>query len=138
MIRVTGEGTFVAPATGGTSSAVTGGGTWETFDPAGASTGSGFYEVVGLVRWELAPGALPPGVPDFIGDPAEGRAGLAVLRIRYSDGIAGILVVSCRLPGAPLSMPEGVSASKGFVDYFDIQPPAPGVDANRTLFHVRQ
>jgi hypothetical protein len=137
-IKLTGAGTFVAPATGDESNAVTGGGTWETFDPAGNSTGSGFYEVVGLVRWDLAPGALPPTVPDLIGNPNERSAGLAVLRIRYSDGSRGILVVSCRLPGAPLSMPEGVSASKGFVDYFAFQPPVPGVDANRTLFPVRQ
>src|SRR6516162_3857301 len=30
-IKLTGSGTFVAPASGGESSAVTGGGTWETF-----------------------------------------------------------------------------------------------------------
>ena len=30
-IKFTGAGTFVAPGSGGTSSAVTGGGTWETF-----------------------------------------------------------------------------------------------------------
>src|SRR5690242_18905700 len=30
-IKLTGSGTFIGPASGGTSSAVTGGGTWETF-----------------------------------------------------------------------------------------------------------
>src|SRR5712691_10261561 len=60
-ITFTGSGAFVAPAGGGgTSSAATGGGTWETFAPNGTtSTGSGTYEVTGLVRWEDAPGSLP-------------------------------------------------------------------------------
>jgi len=31
---------------------------------------------------------------------------------------------------------EGVIASKGFVTYFDRVAPVPGVDANRTLFHI--
>lgn len=117
---------------------MTGGGTWETFDPAGAPTGSGTHEVIGLVRWDQAPGSLPPAVPDLIGNPAERSAGLAILRIRYSDGSRGILAVNCRLGGTPPTVAEGVSASKGFVDYFNIQAPLPGVDANRTLFHVRQ
>ena len=38
-IRLTGSGTFVAPASGGPSSAVTGGGTWEAFSGS-VSTGS--------------------------------------------------------------------------------------------------
>src|SRR5215471_11010541 len=52
-IRFTGSGTFVAPASGKTSSGVTGGGTWETFNGA-VSTGSGTYEVTKLVKWEFA------------------------------------------------------------------------------------
>src|SRR5215510_15928164 len=52
-IRLTGSGTFVAPASGGTSSAVTGGGTWET-SGAGLPTGSGTYQVRKLLRWEFA------------------------------------------------------------------------------------
>ena len=52
-IRLTGSGTFVAPASGKTSSGVTGGGTWETFNGA-VSTGSGTYEVTKLVKWEFA------------------------------------------------------------------------------------
>ena len=45
-IKLTGSGTFVAPASGGESSAVTGGGTWETFSgcpSACVSTGGGSY-----------------------------------------------------------------------------------------------
>ena len=138
MITMTGTGTFVAPAGGaGSNSGATGGGAWETFGPGGGSTGSGTYWVTGLVRWHVAPG-LPPPPSDNIGDPAERSAGLVVLRIEYSDGSRGVLVVSCRLVGSPASMPEGISATKGFVDYFAVLPPVPGVDANRTLFHVRQ
>jgi hypothetical protein len=139
MITMTGAGTFVAPSGGaGSDSGVTGGGTWETFNAAGGSTGSGTYWVNGLVRWDRAPGALGTPPLDNIGNPAERSAGLAILRIGYSDGSRGILVVSCRLPGSPAAMPEGISATKDFVDYFGILPPVAGVDANRTLFHVRQ
>src|SRR5258708_4718437 len=59
-ITITGSGTFVAPAGGdGTSNAVTGGGMWTTYTSGGVVTGSGTYEVTGLVRWEPAP--FPPG-----------------------------------------------------------------------------
>jgi len=138
MITLTGNGTFVAPAGGsGRSGAATGGGTWETQDKDGNVTGSGTYEVTGLVRWDQAPGTSPP-VGDLIGDPAERSAGLVVLSIEYSDGSRGILVVSCHLVGTPDSVFEGVNASKGFVHYYDNVAPVAGVDANRTLFHVDQ
>lgn len=140
-IRLTGSGTFTAPAGGdGTSSAVSGGGTWETFNSGGMSTGNGTYTVTGLVRWEKAPGVLPAFLQDLVGNPVEASAGLVVLRIKYSDGSRGILVVNCALDGTPASVPEGVSASKGFVDYFDIQAPLPvsGVLVNVTLLHVMQ
>src|SRR5712691_2712711 len=52
-IKLTGSGTFVAPASGGTSSAVTGGGTWETSSGT-TKTGSGKYEVRELISWQLA------------------------------------------------------------------------------------
>ena len=49
-ITMTGFGTFVAPAGGnGTSSAATGGGTWTTYTSGGAVTGTGTYQVTGLV-----------------------------------------------------------------------------------------
>jgi hypothetical protein len=141
-IRLTGSGTFVAPSGGGgTSSAATGGGTWETLPTADAMTPteSGMYEVVGLVRWEEAPGTFPSMNRDNIGDPADAHAGLAVLRIHYSDGSRGILVVGCRFLDSPAPLFEGVTASKGFVDYWNRVPPAGPDDnfANRTLFHVQ-
>jgi len=136
-ITLSGAGTFVAPAGGGgTSSAVTGGGNWETFDASGGSTGGGTYRVTGLVRWEEAAGTLAgTGGTDTIGSLTDTHAGLAVLRIEYSDGEPGVLVVSCRLPGAPASIFEGMTASKGFVDYWNRVAPV-GFDGNRTLFHI--
>ena len=65
-IKLTGSGTFVAPASGGTSSGVTGGGTWETFSGA-ASTGSGTYEVRELISWQFANLAPAPAI-DLIDD----------------------------------------------------------------------
>src|SRR5713226_4392417 len=60
-IKLTGTGTFVSPASGGTSSAVTAGGTWETFTN-GVSTGSGTYAVTSLASWQFA-NFQPGGVP---------------------------------------------------------------------------
>src|SRR5437667_11490052 len=121
-IIVTGTGTFVAPAGGGeTSSAATGGGTWETRDASDAVTGSGNYMVTGLVRWERALASVPR-IP--------GRtAGLAILRVEYDDGSAGTLTISCRISNAQPGRFEGVTASKGFVDFWNRV-------ASPNLFHV--
>ena len=111
-IIVTGSGTFVAPAGGGgISNAVTGGGTWETRDASDAVTGSGNYTVTGLVRWERAPASVP-SIPGS-------TAGLAILRVEYDDGSAGTLTISCRISNAQPGRFEGVTASKGFVDFWN-------------------
>ena len=127
-IGFSGSGTFVV----GESDEVTGGGNWTTVASDGTTTtGSGTYKVTGLVRFDVAPGAFTfPSLGDGIDDAANARAGLAFLRIAYSDGSRGILVVSCRLAGTPSAAFEGVTASKGFVDYLNKKS---GVG---TLFHV--
>ncbi len=143
MITLTGSGTFTL----GDSDDVTGGGTWQTVgEPPASTVNSGTYRVTRLVRFEVAPGAQASNAKDHIGDGtlADNRGGLAILRIAYSDGSKGILVVSCDLPGnpppgpagSPHSIFEGITASKGFVDYWNHAAPAAGVDGNRTLFHV--
>jgi hypothetical protein len=110
-ILVAGTGTFVV----GEDEHATGGGTWATFNASGVATGSGKFRVTRLVKFDLAPGSAP-GFPNF-------HAGLAFLRIVYDDGSEGVLVVSCSLnffgPTTPPSVPEGFSASKGFVDYWN-------------------
>ena len=132
-IMLTGSGTFVGPASGGTSSSVTGGGTWETFSGT-TSTGSGTYEVVGLANWTFS-NLQPPVLIDLIDDGAAAN-GVAVFRIHYSDGSQGVLGVGCHGPGAPDGAVEGVIASKGHVTYWDAQAPVGGVDADRTVFHL--
>lgn len=133
-ITLTGQGTFRENA--GNPQAVTGGGTWRTFAPGGAPTGNGTYQVTGFVTFEPAPGTPPP-LQDLIdGSVANNRAGLLVVEIAYSDGSEGTLTVSCHLVGTPDSVFEGIAASKGFVDYTFAEAPAPGVDANRTLFQI--
>jgi hypothetical protein len=132
-IKLTGSGTFVAPASGGISSAVTGGGTWETF-VSGVSTDSGTYTVSSLASWQFANFQTPGGVTDLIG--AGGANGNAILRIEYSDGSEGVLGVGCHGPGAPAGIQEGVIATKGFVTYWNHGVPAPGVNTNRTSFHI--
>jgi hypothetical protein len=130
-IRLTGSGTF---RTDGHD--VKGGGTWKTFDPSGTLTGSGTYRVLNLVSWHAAPGALPcPPITDEIAPCGDARAGLAVLQIQYSAGGVGKLVVSCHLPvGSPASVYEGITVSRGFVDYY--LPQNPDLTMNGTIFHI--
>jgi hypothetical protein len=134
-ITLTGSGTFVAPGgSNGGSGAVTGGGTWAT------STGSGTYEVKGLVSWEFANlQALPGGLPvtDNTGDTNKRANGVAVLRIEFSDGQSGVLTVGCHGPGAPDGIFEGIATTKGFTTYYNVPAPLGTVDAGRTIFHVR-
>jgi len=137
-ITFTGTGTFRV----GKSRGVSGGGTWATTGPdVGANNGT--FEVTRFVSFELAPGFEPATFTDNIGRTADFRGGLAVLQIAYSDGSKGVLVVSCHAPaGAPDSVFEGITASKGFVDFWNREAPtgAPpftlGTNENRTQFHV--
>jgi hypothetical protein len=133
-IKFTGSGTFVAPASGGTSGSVTGGGTWETFSGA-VSTGSGTYTVTKLASWVFANFQLP-GLTDNIGNTNERANGTAVFVIEYSDGSRGTLGVGCHGPGAPDGIQEGVIATKGYVTYWTGELVIPTEDKNRTLFHV--
>jgi len=138
-IKFTGAGTFVAPASGGMSSGVTGGGTWETFSPADVLTGSGTYRVRRLVSWVFVNLQTPGTLLDNIGNANERANGTAVLLIKYSDGSRGILGVGCHGPGAPAGIHEGVIATKGFVTYWNSEGPTmPFSNKNRTVFHVRQ
>jgi hypothetical protein len=149
-ITVTGHGTFEPQE----PDEVTGGGTWATFAPDGTTmTGSGTYRVQQLVRFTVAPGVQTAGfidniVPGATGDLTDLRGGLLFVKIAYSDGSKGVLVVSCHLnggpdfvarPASPAGIFEGITASKGYVDYWNRVPPigAPvPVDGNRTLFHI--
>jgi len=99
--------------------------------------GAGTYTVTGLVSWEFANFQAP--TPAFIDNIDDGtRAnGTAVLSIAFSDGRAGVLTVGCHGPGAPPGIFEGIATTKGYKTYYAVQPPVPGVDANRTNFHVR-
>jgi hypothetical protein len=104
----------------GNSQDVTGGGTWST------SAGSGNYEVTGFVSFVLSPaGTFPSFLHDDVCDncsAANAHAGLVVLKVAFDDGSDGVLTVSCALPGAPTSMFEGITVSKGFVDYWNREP----------------
>jgi hypothetical protein len=129
-ITLTGSGHFVAPASGGGSGAVDGGGTWTT------SSGSGTYQVTALVSWERANDQANVGFVDNI-DEGTRTNGTAVLKIAFSDGSSGVLTVGCHGPGAPPGIFEGIATTKGYKTYYNVPTPAPGVNAGRTLFHVR-
>ena len=129
-IKLTGSGTFKPDD----PEEVTGGGTWETFSGA-MSTGSGSYEVTKVVSWQFARFGLGSFI-DLIDDGTSAN-GNAVLRIHYSDGGDGVLGIGCEGPGPNIGIVEGVIATKDHVTYWDAQAPVAGVDANRTLFHIR-
>ena len=133
-IRLTGSGRFVSSSGNGRgSNSTSGGGTWQIL-PSGPS---GTYRVTGLADFEFA-SFQTPGFNDTIGDANERANGNAVLTVKYSDGSQGTLVIGCHGPGAPPGIFEGVTATKGYTTYDEPQEPAPGVDANRTVFHVEQ
>src|ERR1700758_2414317 len=101
-ITVTGHGTFEPRE----PDEVTGGGTWTTYAPDGTTiTGSGTYTVRELVRFTVAPGFATAGaidnIPGGTGDLTDHRAGLLFVKIAYSDGSKGGLVVGGRMPGGP-------------------------------------
>jgi hypothetical protein len=129
-ITLTGSGHFVAAASGGASSGVSGGGTWTT------SGGSGTYRVTSLVSWARASDQVNVGFVDNIGGGTRTN-GTAVLTIAFSDGSTGVLTIGCHGPGAPAGIFEGIATTKGYKTYYTVQAPAAGVDANRTIFHVR-
>jgi len=132
MITFKGTGTF-----GGLPKKVTGGGDWTTYAPSGAQSGTGTYKVLSLVSFIQANFQGPtPAFTDNIGDLNKRANGTAVLRIAYSDGSQGVLTVGCHGPGAPPGIIEGIAATKGYKTYYETEEPKPGVDANRTLFHV--
>jgi hypothetical protein len=129
-ITVTGNGTFDPRE----PDEVTGGGTWTTYAPDGTTvTGNGTYRVQQLVRFDVAPGVMTAGTVDNIpgakGDLTDNRAGLLFVRIAYSDGSKGVLVVSCQLDGSPAAIFEGITASKGYTDYWNRL-------SHITLFHI--
>jgi len=132
-ITLTGEGTFNAASNFGNRD-VTGGGTWQTIDSSG-TTASGTYQVTSFVSFTVAPGTTRLPI-DNIGAIKDQRAGMLFVTIQYSDGSPGVLAVSCDLLGTPDSVFEGIRVSKGFVDYWNGTAPVPGVNGNRTNFHI--
>jgi len=129
-ITLTGSGTFSVNS--GNSQDVTGGGTWST-----SAGGSGNYEVTGFVSFAPSAGTFPSVLTDDVCDgctAANAHAGLAVLKVAFDDGSDGVLTVSCALPGAPASVFEGITVSKGPVDYWNRESGTPG-NGDATVFH---
>jgi hypothetical protein len=141
-ITITGSGTFLESRIrkgplAGVSFHVTGGGNWETFDSKGNCTGGGTYKITLLDRFDPAPGTLVgSGFTDLIGELEDGRAGLAVFNVEYSDGTRGTITFSCGLIGTPDAVFEGITASKEFVDYWNRENGKPIFAADQTVFHV--
>ena len=129
----TGSGTFNA----GAPRAVTGGGTYRVSDPQGGPMFSGTYRVTEVLFWEEAPGVWTPATQSRIAPIEDHRAGLAVLRLAYSDGNQGVLVVSCRAPTqTPPPVFEGIVAAHSHTFFWNhgLAQSAPFVNENRTAF----
>lgn len=133
-ITLTGSGTFKL----NDAHDVTGGGTWETATSTGTVTGSGTYQVTELVSFVFGPGSAAgyTGITDEMGNLDDARAGIAVLKVRYSGGTNGIVVVVCSLgsPETPMDVIEGTTATKEYVDYSN--PLIPDFTTGNTLFHI--
>lgn len=115
-ITLTGSGTFVVPEDGDSSKEVTGGGTWKVVAADGSVT-SGTYVVTELVLWrKTEPLAVPEcgacETTDNIGKLSEATGGVAVLLVAYSDGTKGVLEFGCSGLPDPLSVTEGITATK--------------------------
>ena len=116
-MTLTGSGTFVAPASGGLSSAVTGGGTWSVTAADGTIT-HGTFLVTELIQFQKSePLVLPQWcgtceTTDNIGDLYKLWGGLAVIRVAYSDGTTGVLTLACSALPDPAAVAEGVLATK--------------------------
>lgn len=138
-ITLTGSGTF-PNVRNRCRHDVTGGGTWSIAhgsDPR-CFMGHGTYRVVDLLSWTPAATKFP--LPcDNIGEIEDATSGLVKLRVAYDNGTHGVLTVSCHLAvgasGAPACIFEGITASMEWEDFWKNEPPAAGVDANRTVFH---
>jgi hypothetical protein len=114
-MTLTGSGTFDIS----NDSDVTGGGTFIVRNfPNGTIQASGTYRATRLVLFR--PTSAIPGT-NLLG-------GLAVLSIHYSDGAEGIIVVNCTI-NAPPQETEGVTTTKGTVDFWSIQ-------GGHTVFHT--
>jgi len=131
-IVVRGSGTFRDSP--GHAQNVTGGGTYDITAGSATPAQSGTFEVIRFVGFDLAAGTIP--VADCIGEAADARAGRLTVAIVFDDGSDGVLEIGCRLMGTSGSVMEGITATKGIVTFWNHEEPAPGVDGNRTLFHV--
>ena len=116
-ITLTGSGTFVVPASGGSSNAVTGGGTWSVTAGDGTIT-HGTFTVTELIQFQKSePLVLPEWcgtclTTDNIGDLNKLWGGVAVVRVGYSDGTTGVLTFACAALPDPWAVSEGVLATK--------------------------
>jgi hypothetical protein len=133
-ITLTGSGTFRDGRVG--SKQVTGGGDWTIAAGSSTPAGSGTYRVTHFVSFEEAPGTFP--FDDCIGEVEDARAGRMTVAIRFDDGDEGVLELGCHLVGTEDGVMEGITATKGVVTFWNHEQPSPtpGVDGNRTLFHV--
>jgi hypothetical protein len=140
-LTLTGSGTF-PDVRNRCDKRVTGGGTWSIAPPEEGTecfTGSGTYRVTELLSWipNTAGSVANTPLSDCIGEAEDSTAGLAKLRVRYSNahGVLahGVLTVSCGLPKAPECIFEGITASMDWEDFWNREHPVD--DMNRTVFH---
>jgi hypothetical protein len=124
-ITLTGSGTFKLHDPGDAR----GGGNWQTEDSHGAITGSGTYSVTSLDSFAMAPGPSWERDSTTVLETSLTHTQVWILHILYSDLTRGVLVVSCTLDGTPADIFEGITATKGAVDFATFV-------GHGTLFHI--
>jgi hypothetical protein len=102
-------------------------------------TGSGTYEVKGLVKFDVAPGTFPLKF-DNIGNPLDiGCSNPGIAADHENPRLATRGVADAKKHEAcPDNVFEGITASKGNVDYWnrELAPDNPPGNTDRTAFHV--
>ena len=145
-ITMTGSGTFLAPDNGGSSSGVTGGGTWKVVSADGTIT-TGTFLVTELVQWQKSEPLSVSAcgsceTTDNIGALSEATGGLAVLRVAYSDGTTGVVTLACNGLSDPFAITEGLIASKQVrlnntaIPGFNVPPLPPNFPITKVLLPV--
>jgi hypothetical protein len=128
-LTLTGSGLFQVdqtprieePRIGQTAS---GGGTWVVrstplinFPFEGGILGSGTYTATELIHFQPAAGRVASNVFDSVGAAADLRAGLMMVKLRFSDGSHGMLMLQTNLVGTSPATPRLVRVIKGSVEY---------------------
>lgn len=97
-------------------------------------TGGIVYAAHATVRWDIV--SINFGAGTISAGGIVLARGLWYIGSHTRTEAKGLSVVSCSLVATPDSVGDGITATKGSVNFWNREAPVPGVDADRTLFHI--